>query len=81
MLKSKEVKKPKLFTAKLVTRDLKKSKVNGYTHAFSFKQAMRNLSFQYPAKDYQMESMKDEVTGLSFTRQEWMQIARRGERD
>ena len=81
MLKNKEVKKPKLFTAKLVTRDLKKKSVTGYTHAFSFKQAMRNLSFQYPAKDYLIDSVKDEVTGLQFTRQEWMKLARRGERD
>jgi hypothetical protein len=69
----KTVKKSKLFTAGLTDKDNKRLK--GYTHAYSFKQAMRNLGITHP-KD-RIEWVQDEVTGLKFTRQEWLQIARR----
>lgn len=65
--------KPKLFTAELTELPTRK-KIKGFTHAYSFSQAMRNLGMRHP--NTLIDKVTDTVTNVSFTRQQWIEATK-----
>jgi hypothetical protein len=68
--------KPTLYVAELTKYGQTSPITKGYTHAYSFKQAMRNLSFDFPYPEWVMQSMTNTVTQQRFTLEEWREASK-----
>ncbi len=53
----------------------------GFTHAYSFRQALRNLGIRYPYPPNVIEKVTNTVTKQAFTKDEWLEATRYDQRD
>jgi hypothetical protein len=64
-----------LFTAELTNLD-SKEKFTDFTHAASFRQALRYLGIKYPYPPYLIDSVTNTFTSLKFTREQWIEATK-----